>query len=150
MFQYKILNNILYQNEKLFVSYLSTTPSCSFCNSFGENITRLFCDCTITQCIWKKLLLKLKDDLTLLPLTIQAVLFSFLEATCQSYLIQNDIFLISKQYIYKSRKNKFLSSTCLLKEISRIKNAEKNVASANEKKNIEYKRKQVKIEKKLP
>ena len=50
----------------------------------------------------------------------------------------------------QSRKNKFLSSTCLLKEISRIKNTEKNVASANEKKNIEYKRKQGKNEKKLP
>ena len=48
-------------------------------------------------------------------------------------LIQNGILLISKLYIYKSRKNKFLGSTCLLKEISKIKNIEKKNASVNEK-----------------
>ena len=78
-FQYKILNNILYLNEKLFVFGLSTTSPCSFCNSFGENITHLFSDCSITQCLWKKLQLKLKDDITLLPLTPQAAIFVFLE-----------------------------------------------------------------------
>ena len=45
----------------------------------------------------------------------------------------------------------FLSSTCLLKEVSKIKNIEKKaVASVNEKKNIAYKRKLGKIEDKLP
>ena len=149
-FQYKIINNILFLNEKLFVFGLSTTSSCSFCNSFNENITRLFCDCTITQCLQKKLQLKLKDDITLLPLTPQAVIFGFVEADGQSYLIQNNILLIWKLYIYKSRKNKFLSSTCLLKKISKIKNIEKKIASVNEKKNIAYKRTWEKIEGKLP
>ena len=64
----------------------------------------------------------------------QTAIFGFLEADCQSYLIQNHILLISKLYIYKSRKNKFLSSTCLLKESSKIKNTETNIASVNEKK----------------
>ena len=66
-FQYKILNNILYLNEKFFIFGVSRTSSCSFCNSFDENITHPFCGCTITQCLWKKLQLKLKDDITLLP-----------------------------------------------------------------------------------
>ena len=95
--------------------------------------------------------MKLKDDLTLLPLTPQAAIFGFLEIDCQSYLIQNHILLILKLYIYKSRKILFLSSTCLLKEVSKIKNIEKKVvASVNEKKNIAYKRKLGKIEDKLP
>ena len=99
----------------------------------------------------KKLQLKLKDNLTLLPLTPQAAIFDFLEADCQSYLIQNHILLILKLYICKSRKNKFLSSTCLLKEISKIKSKEKKVASVNEKKkNIAYKRKWGKFEDKPP
>ena len=112
-----------------------------------SNISHLFCDCTITQYLWKKSQLKLKDDSTFLPLTPQAVIFAFLEADCQSYLIQKHILLISKLYIYKSRKNTILSSTCLLKE---IKNIEKKRASVNEKKNIVYKRKCGKIEDKLP
>ena len=69
----------------------------SFCNSFVENITHLFCDCTITHCLWKKLQLKLKDNITILPLTPPPAIFSFLEADSQSYLIQNLILLISKQ-----------------------------------------------------
>ena len=63
--QYKILNNILYLNENLFVFGLSTTSSCSFCNSFGKDIAHLFCDCTITQYLWKKLQLKLDNDIIL-------------------------------------------------------------------------------------
>ena len=84
--------------------------------------------------IWFHKILKLKDDITLLPLTPQAAIFGFFEADYQSYLIQNYILLTAKLYIYKSRKNKFLSSTCLLKEISKIKNIEKKIASVNEKK----------------
>ena len=83
-------------------------------------------------------------------LTPQVAIFSFLEADCQSYLIQNHILLISKLYIYKSRKNKFLSSTCLLKEISKIKNIEKKIASVNEEKNTAYKMKWGKADGKLP
>ena len=92
----------------------------------------------------------MKGDITFLLLTPQAAIFGSLEADCQSYLIQNNILLILKLYIYKSRKNKFLNSTCLLKEISKIKNIEKKVASVNEKKNIADKRKWGKIEDKLP
>ena len=61
-----------------------------------------------------------------------------LSANCQCYLIQNYILLISKLYIYKLRENTFLSSTCLLKEISNI---EKKVVSVKKKENIVYKRK---------
>ena len=81
----------------------------------------------------KKLYLKLKDDLTLPPLTPQVDIFGFLESDCQSYLIQN----------------KFLSSTLLLKDINKIENREK-VTSVNQKKNIAYKRKCGKIKDKLP
>ena len=90
-----MLNNILYLNEKRFVFGLSTTTFCSFFNSFGENITHLFCACTITQCLWKKIKLKWKYDITLLPLPSQASIFDFLQANCQSYLIQNSILLSS-------------------------------------------------------
>ena len=103
-FQYKIINNISYLNENLFIFGLSTTSSFSFWNSFNENITHFLRDCTVTQCLWKKIQLKLKDDITLLQLTPQAAIFSFLEANYQCNLIQNHIHLISKLYIYKSGK----------------------------------------------
>ena len=55
--------------KQRFVFGLSTTSSSSFCNSFGENIMHPFCDCTVTQCVWKKLQLKFKDNITFHPLT---------------------------------------------------------------------------------
>ena len=126
-------------NEKRFVFGLSTTSSYSFCNSFGKNITHLFCDCTIRRYIQKKLRLNLKNDLTLFPITPQAAIFDFLELDCQSYLIPNHILLILKLYVYKSRKKKILSSTCLLQEISKIKNIVKKFAFLNEKKTLHIK-----------
>ena len=84
-FQNKILKNIFYMNKKQrFVFGLSTTSSCSLCSSFGENIMHPFYDCTVTQCVWKKLQLKLKDNITFLPLTPQAAISGFLKADCQS------------------------------------------------------------------
>ena len=48
------------------------------------------------------------------------------------------------------QKKTFLSSTWLLREIRKIENIEKKIASVNEKKNIAYERKWEKIEDKLP
>ena len=36
IFQYKILNNVLYLNEKLFKFKIVSSPLCSFCNSENE------------------------------------------------------------------------------------------------------------------
>ena len=115
--------NKIKKSRTLFCRLLLALLS-SFFNSFGENITDLSCNCTITECLLKKWQLKLKDNITLLPLIPQAATFGFLEVGCQSYLIRNHILLISKLYIYKSTKSKFLGSTCLLKEIGKIKNRE--------------------------
>ena len=87
-----MINNILYLNEKLFVFGISTT-FCFFCNPFSENITYLFCDCTIAIS-WEKLQLKLKDNITLLPLTSWAALPSlvFLKPTANLVLSKNMFF----------------------------------------------------------
>ena len=42
-FQYKVLNNVLYSNEKLFFFGISETSQCSFCNQNNETVEHLFC-----------------------------------------------------------------------------------------------------------
>ena len=42
IFQYKILNNVLYLNEKLFKFKIVSSPLCSFCNSEDETQIHLF------------------------------------------------------------------------------------------------------------
>ena len=45
-FQYKILNNILFLNKKLFVFWIKNTPLCSFCNKEEETLLYIFSECT--------------------------------------------------------------------------------------------------------
>ena len=42
-FQYKILNNILYLNERLFKFNIVDSPLCSLCGAYNESIKHLFC-----------------------------------------------------------------------------------------------------------
>ena len=55
LFQYKILNNILYLNERLFKFNIVDTPLCSLCGAYNESIKHLFCTCAVTQRLWDQL-----------------------------------------------------------------------------------------------
>ena len=46
-FQYKILNNILYLNERLFKFNMVESPLCSLCNQASESVLHLFCNVQI-------------------------------------------------------------------------------------------------------
>ena len=47
-FQYKILNNILYLNEKLFKFKIVDSPLCTLCKTENESMLHLFCECAVT------------------------------------------------------------------------------------------------------
>ena len=55
IFQYKILNNALYLNEKLFKFKIVSSPLCSFCNSENETPINIFYSCNQTESPWSKL-----------------------------------------------------------------------------------------------
>ena len=54
MFQYKLLNNVLYLNKMLFRFKKVDSPLCSYCNE-EETLLHLFYSCLITKQIWNKL-----------------------------------------------------------------------------------------------
>ena len=54
-FQYKILNNILYLNERLYKFNIVDSLLCSFCGAYNESIKHLFCTCMVTQRLWDQL-----------------------------------------------------------------------------------------------
>ena len=49
IFQYKILNNILYLNRQLFCMKLADSAFCSLCGHCVETVTHLFLNCTVSQ-----------------------------------------------------------------------------------------------------
>ena len=48
IFQYKILNNILYLHERLSKTNPTVSSLCSLCKKGLENVIHLFCECSIT------------------------------------------------------------------------------------------------------
>ena len=134
--QYKILNNVLYLNKKLFKFRKSASPLCPFCKLSDEIVLHLFYECNIT--------LNHSDEFTLFDLTPQAAFLgflSFLNVDPELLLIQNYLLLISKIYIYNSRKSESLKIKSLLREITKVKNIEEKFSLDNEKKHAIYKRK---------
>ena len=54
-FQYKILNNILYLNDRLYKFKAVTSPLCSLCKVENESLIHLFCQCIETRKLWHQL-----------------------------------------------------------------------------------------------
>ena len=55
IFQYKILNNILYLNRKISKFDQGVSHLCSLCLKEPEDISHLFCQCDKTQVLWETL-----------------------------------------------------------------------------------------------
>ena len=52
-FQYKVLNNIVFTNEKLFKIKMTDSPQCTFCKNEIESLEHLFYSCEITRSFWE-------------------------------------------------------------------------------------------------
>ena len=61
-FQYKILNCLVYTNEKLYQFSLVASPSCIFYQETAESIEHLLFCCKISSDFWKHVLSWLKDN----------------------------------------------------------------------------------------
>ena len=75
--QYKILNNVLYLNEKLFKFKIVSSPLCSFCNSENETPIHLFYSCNQAKSLWSKLQELMNSEVLLPQNTPQSAFFSF-------------------------------------------------------------------------
>ena len=68
-------------------------------------------------------------------------LLGFLNVESKLLLIQNNLLLIFKIYIYNSRRSESLKIKSLIQEITKVKNIEEKISLNNEKKHAIYKRK---------
>ena len=118
MFQYKILNNMLFLNDKLFRLHLVDDPLCSLCSLANENIQHLFFECSVSQGFWKSLQNHFRNHLVLNNLILQSAVFVFLDDPVDILNITNHILLIFKIFLYKYRTKNPTFSLLL----ARIKN----------------------------
>ena len=119
IFQYKILNNILFLNDKLFHLNLVASPLCSLCNNAKENVEHLFYECSVSKALWSSLQLQLINFLPLNDLTPQSAVIGFLDEPPDTFNVVNHILIIYKIFIFKNR-DKNLSIYHLLAKIKNV------------------------------
>ena len=102
VFQYKILNNILYLNKQLYKMRLKESPLCSFCSEEEETFTHLFLVCTFSSKLWRDIQRTLRSKLTLLDLSERTIKLGFIDGESLS-ITENHTLLLYKRYIYISR-----------------------------------------------
>ena len=146
MFQYKILNNILYLNKQLFLFKKRNDYLCSYCGLEEETINHIFSNCQKTKKLWFDLKLYLSYNIDIPDLDPQSAIFGFLQVDQELILILNHILLLFKHYVYISRESQKLSLQALIKKIKKIYVLEKKISANNENKRKKFEKKWGKLE----
>ena len=102
VFQYKLLNNIIYLNKRIAQFDSAVNPLCSLCSQAPEDVVHLFCHCQETRQLWELLRSMLQGHITLPdPEPTLAVV--------GKWCIENNnnliIVLIFKKFLYDNRSN---------------------------------------------
>ena len=129
IFQYKLLNNVLYLNKKLFQFGIISQSKCSFCELYDETPHHIFYECTCAQKLWNRLRLYLSEKVAVPALNPQSSIFGFTDVLNHNFLLVNHLLLIFKCNIYNSRVNNIISFQSLKYVISQIKYIEKTTSN---------------------
>ena len=104
-FQYKVLNNIVFTNEKMFRLKMIDSPSCAFCKQEIESIEHVFFYCNVTKtsseafCIWL-----FNCNINIQSFAIIHILFGMFNIG-DDFIFLNHLILTAKLYIYRCKLN---------------------------------------------
>ena len=105
-FQYKVLNNIVFTNEKMFKFKMTDSPLCSFCKREVESLEHLLYCCNVTKTFWEAFCSWLGEfKINSHPFAITEILFGVFDVE-DDWIILNHLILIAKYYIYTCRLKK--------------------------------------------
>ena len=104
-FQYKLLNDIVFTNEKLFRFKMIDSPLSSFCKKDVESLKHLLFHRTFVESFWKTFTSWLTNqNITLETLTLVNILFGVYNEN-EDNIILSHLILTAKFYIYKCKLN---------------------------------------------
>ena len=93
-FQYKVLNNVLYLNHKLFQFKVSTTSLCLYCNKHDEALQHLFSTCNEVISLWTEIKLYFVNNIKLIAFCPQIAILGCINSNDRCFITQNLILLI--------------------------------------------------------
>ena len=105
-FQYKVLNRILYTNEKLYKIGFISHKDCTFCKSASETLTHLLYHCPFSIAFWKDFewyWSVVKDEQ--IHLALEDIIVGVITRPCP---LLNYFLLIAKIYLWDCRRNQTL------------------------------------------
>ena len=103
IFQYKILNNILYLNIRLFKMNTVNWELCSFCEAEPETIIHFLCSCRKVKQLWSSVQQWCSKCFSLPDLSPQTAVLGFLE-NARAHIHQNLILLFFKKFVCEKRE----------------------------------------------
>ena len=104
-FQYKLFNNIVFTNEKLFRFKMIDSPLCVFCQTEVESPGHLFFYCDITKSFGQLLCSWISEQKVIsTALTLENVIFGVFNVV-EDFHILNHIIILAKYYIYNCKLN---------------------------------------------
>ena len=138
IFQYKILNNILYLNNKLYKMTIAESPSCSFC---GNDTLHFFVHCSITQNLSTQIQNWLSHILDIPELTSKVAILGKYPCQGATDLLINHIILMLKKFLYTHRKSTRQVAFVALKcNIAYTQKIEQTIARKNDKLTSHFKK----------
>ena len=103
IFQYRILNNILYLKSRLYKFGFVESTMCSLCNSETKTMTHLFCHCSKTDQMWNTLTSWCKRCLTLPVLEPSTAILGFCDIRDKKRKLINHILILFKFFLHANR-----------------------------------------------
>ena len=141
VFQYKILHNILFLNNRLFKINYADSPLCSLCKEVNETVVHLFCECRITVQIWTEVKLWLSNRISIPNLCARLVLVGKFIIENEHDMLLNHLLLLFKSFIYSNRsKNMFIRFTNFHKYVAYVEKVEQNIAASKNKLDSHFKK----------
>ena len=121
-FQYKILKNTLYLNERLFKLKAVESPQCSLCKQFKESVLHLLCTCSVTHSLWAQFCLWASNANILLTSNLDPhyCILGMYREELQDQVIINHLILLFKLIFTSKREIKLLQILQVLKPTSNI------------------------------
>ena len=140
-FQYTLLNNIVFTNEKLFRFKMIDSPLCAFCQTEDESPEHLLFHCNVTKSFWQLLFSWFSEQKVILTSLILENVFFGVFHGLEDFHVVNHIILLAKYYIYNCKLNVIHPSLKVF--IAKLKatcQIEQKIAATNSKQESHYKK----------
>ena len=139
VFQYQLLNNAIFLNDRLSKFDPSISPLCSLCHQCPENMLHFFCECQKIQALWHALNDALSPHITLPTLrSIIAILGEWNKLEENNVLINH--ILLKKILYHKRNEPNRLHIIALMHYIKSVEKIEQKIANEKSKLAIHFKK----------